>query len=263
MTHTRRDPALQVCDRLESHAFRAIPERAEGRQARRTCLRAEVFPYHLIGDRAFYYLIGDKAVGLSPTGKTGQVSNNMSDQDAFDRILATLYDAMLNDASWPAASALIDEACGLQGHVLAVGGIPQDEALGRCSFVGLYHQGQRLTDREREYFERYLPLDERIPRFKSLPDSQLVPNTALYTAEELKTSLIYNEVLPRYNGQNCLNARLAEPDGSHIIWSLYGPITPDGWRSPQLALLSGCCPICGNLSASEKPWSKPRRCERP
>ena len=42
----------------------------------------------------------------------------MSDQDAFDRILATLYDAMLNDASWPTASALIDEACGgLQGHV--------------------------------------------------------------------------------------------------------------------------------------------------
>ena len=168
----------------------------------------------------------------------------MSDQDAFDRILATLYDAMLNDASWPTASALIDEACGgLQGHVLAVGGGPQDEAVGRCSFVGLYHRGQRLTDiREREYFEHYLALDERVPRFKSLPDNQLVHNTALYTAEELKTSPFYNEVLLRYNGQHCLNVRLAEPDGSHIIWSLYDPITPDGWRSPQVALLSGLLP---------------------
>ena len=167
----------------------------------------------------------------------------MSDQDAFDRILVALYDAMLNDASWPTASALIDEACGgLQGHVLAVGGNPQDEAVGRCSFVGLYHRGQRLTDREREYFEHYFSLDERVPRFKSLPDNQLVHNTSLYTAEELKTSPVYNEVLPRYNGQNCINARLAEPDGSHIVWSLYDPIAPDGWRSPQLALLSGLLP---------------------
>ena len=32
----------------------------------------------------------------------------MSDQDAFERILASLYDAMLDDTRWPGASALID-----------------------------------------------------------------------------------------------------------------------------------------------------------
>ena len=78
----------------------------------------------------------------------------MSDQDAFDRTVTALYDAMLYDGRWPAASALIDEACGLWGHVLAVGGGLQDEALGGCSFVGVYHREQRLTDWEREYFER-------------------------------------------------------------------------------------------------------------
>ena len=45
-------------------------------------------------------------------------SGVMSDQDTFERILASLYDAMLNDAHWPATSALIDEACGLQGNAL-------------------------------------------------------------------------------------------------------------------------------------------------
>ena len=40
----------------------------------------------------------------------------MSDQDAFERILASLYDAMLDDAEWPATSALIDEACGTVGN---------------------------------------------------------------------------------------------------------------------------------------------------
>ncbi len=46
----------------------------------------------------------------------------MSGQDAFERTLAAIYDAMLDDARWPAASALIDEACGITGNDLLVGG---------------------------------------------------------------------------------------------------------------------------------------------
>lgn len=37
----------------------------------------------------------------------------MSDQDA--RILASLHDAELDPVQWPATSALIDEACGIEG----------------------------------------------------------------------------------------------------------------------------------------------------
>ena len=44
----------------------------------------------------------------------------MSNQDAYERILASLYDAMLDDTHWPATSALIDEACGLTGNALLV-----------------------------------------------------------------------------------------------------------------------------------------------
>ena len=39
----------------------------------------------------------------------------MSGQDAFERILESLYDAMLDGTRWPDVSALIDEACGLTG----------------------------------------------------------------------------------------------------------------------------------------------------
>ena len=166
----------------------------------------------------------------------------MSDQDAFDRIVTALYDAMLDGAYWPVASALIDEACGLQGHVLAVGGGLEDELQGRCGFVGLYQRGQRLVDLEREYFERYFPLDERVPRYRSLVDGQLVPTTALYTAEELKTSPIYNEVLPRYGSQQGVNVRLVEPDGSHIVWSIHDPVAKGGWGGTQLALVRGLLP---------------------
>ena len=45
----------------------------------------------------------------------------MSEQPAFERILASLYDATLDDTHWPATSTLIDEACGIAGNALLVG----------------------------------------------------------------------------------------------------------------------------------------------
>ena len=44
----------------------------------------------------------------------------MGDQDAFERILTSLHDAMLDETRWPDTSALTDEACGLTGHDLIV-----------------------------------------------------------------------------------------------------------------------------------------------
>ena len=164
----------------------------------------------------------------------------MSDQDMFDRILASLYDAMLDDTYWPATSALIDEACGATGNALMVGEGPPDDI--RALFVGLYYRGERREDLEREYLEVYHPIDERVPRIRQLPDSHLVHNPALYTAEELQTSRVYNEMLPRLNAQDSLNVRLDGPDGSHIAWGIGDPVTPGGWASPQLALIKGLLP---------------------
>ena len=45
----------------------------------------------------------------------------MSQQDAFNRILASLHEAAFDDAQWPVTSALIDEACGMRGSALVVG----------------------------------------------------------------------------------------------------------------------------------------------
>ena len=56
-------------------------------------------------------------------------------------ILASLYDAMLDETRWPATSALIDEACGLTGNGLMVGEGPKDDV--RALWVGLYARGQR------------------------------------------------------------------------------------------------------------------------
>ena len=65
----------------------------------------------------------------------------MNTQDTFARILASLYDAMLDESRWPATSALIDEACGLTGNGLMVGEGPKNDVRGL--FVGLYSFGIR------------------------------------------------------------------------------------------------------------------------
>ena len=72
----------------------------------------------------------------------------MSDQDAFDRILAALYDSRLDAAQRPATSALIAEARGTPGNALLVCEGPQDDV--RVRFAQAYYRGQRRADLERE-----------------------------------------------------------------------------------------------------------------
>ncbi len=92
----------------------------------------------------------------------------MSGHDAFERILASLHDAMLDDVHWPTTTALIDEACGLTSNALQVGEGPKDDL--RVLFVGLYCRGQRRENLERKYLEVYRPIDERVPRLPQVPD---------------------------------------------------------------------------------------------
>ena len=164
----------------------------------------------------------------------------MSDQDAFARILASLCDATLDARHWPVTSALIDEACGITGNCLLVGEGPPDDI--RAMFVGVYSRGERQADLEREYLQVYHPLDEAVPRLRQLPDSQVVPIADLYTAEELKRSPSYNDILRRAHYQQGLNVRLDGPDRSHMTWGLGDPVASDGWGSAKIALLQRLLP---------------------
>ena len=164
----------------------------------------------------------------------------MSDQDEFARILASLYQATLDDRHWPVTSALIDEARGITGNCLLVGEGPPDDI--RAMFVGVYSRGERQADLEREYLQVYHPLDEAVPRLRQLPDSQLVPIADLYTAEELKSSPSYNDILRRAHYQQGLNVRLDGPDRSHMTWGLGDPVASEGWGSAKIALLQRLLP---------------------
>ena len=105
----------------------------------------------------------------------------------FDRIIASLHEAMLDDALWRETSVLIDEACGLAGsHLVIVGGHSHDDA--EWLFDKAYWRGELRKEQARDYVENYFPSDERIPRMFRLPDRRVVHVTDLFTEPELKTS---------------------------------------------------------------------------
>ena len=110
------------------------------------------------------------------------------------------------------------------------------------SSSGFYYRGQRREDLEREYLENYHSIDERVPRFRQLPVSRLVHINDLYTAEELKTSPTYNEILLRAGMQDGLNVRLPGLDGSHIGWGLNDPVDSEGWGASRITMVQRLLP---------------------
>ena len=164
----------------------------------------------------------------------------MSEQNTFERILASLYEAMLDDVYWPTTSALIDEACGTTSNGLMVSEGPKDDIW--AAALGFYSRGQHREDLEREYLEVYHPIDERVPRVRQLPDSRLMHVKDLYTAQELKTSPTYNEMLLLNHHQDSLNVRLDGPDGSNITWGLGDPAGAGGWGSSAITMVQRLLP---------------------
>ena len=157
----------------------------------------------------------------------------MSERDIFDRIVASLHEAALDDTHWAGASALIDEALRTKGSGLVFGAGGPGEKV-QIFFARFFHRGRRQAELEREYYKVYYPVDERVPRIRQLPDSRLVSVRDLYTDEERKTSATYNEMLARAHVQRGLNVRLDGPNGSRVVWRISDPVASDGWTSRQI-----------------------------
>ncbi len=165
----------------------------------------------------------------------------MSKRPALQPILASLHDAVFDDARWPACSALIDEACRIKGNILTLAcGQPPDDT--EIYLARLYYRGERHRELEREYFDLYYPIDERIPRLIRLPDSEVVHVADLYTEEELTASATFNESLPNGQFQNGVNVRMDGPKGSRIAWCTADPVDGEGWSFDRIEFVRELLP---------------------
>ena len=166
----------------------------------------------------------------------------MNEHDAYRRIVDSLNEAMLDDARWPGASALIDEACGARGSILTFGEERSDPRDSGIVFARSWYRGVDRSDWQREYFRDYYAEDEHLPRLRALPDGQIARVVDLFSERELKTSRMYNEMLARVDGQNGLNVRLDGPRGSHITWGIADPIDATGWSSSRIDMIGRLLP---------------------
>ena len=165
----------------------------------------------------------------------------MREPDAFERIVASLNEAMLDDARWPHASALIDEACGAKGNILTFeGGFPADNI--RFLFAKTYYRGEDREAWLEEYCRTYYPVDESLPRWRQLPDSKIGRTADLFSEEERRTSIAYNEAAPRFEYDNGLSVRLDGPGGSRILWGIANPVDPSGWTTSRLDMVARVLP---------------------
>ena len=167
----------------------------------------------------------------------------MTRRPRFQRLLSSLYDAALDDALWPAASELIDEAIGAKGNSLMIPAGPEDDAR---FFTGMcLYRGQRREDLARDYRENYRHHDDRLQLLRGLPEGRLAHVTELYTPEALRVHPGYNEFARRSDGCNSLNVRLRSLDGTDFVWVVLDPVKAD-WRSAQIRMIERLLPHIRN-----------------
>ena len=160
----------------------------------------------------------------------------MNPQERFERILASLHEAMLDDSHWVATSALIDEACGAKGNHLVFRTTARDDDIVPL-FMRFCYRGEHRSEWEREYLTTDYPADEHLPRLWQLPDSKIVHVTELLSESQLKHSATFNEMMPRYHFQDGLNVRLDGPRGSRIVWGIADPSDGNGWSTGQVDMV--------------------------
>ena len=165
----------------------------------------------------------------------------MTTQDAFERTLVLLYEAALTDGKWVAAAASINEVIGTNGHSLSYANpSPPDNPeiyLSRF-FVGR----ERRADHEELYFRDYYWRDEAIPRLHGLRDGELVYRSDLYTEQEKKTSVVYNEFRRTYGTQNGLYVGLDGLDGTAVVLSIGNSTEEGSWGHRQIRTIRHLAP---------------------
>lgn len=162
--------------------------------------------------------------------------NTKSPRDPFDRILAALHEATLDETRWPDADRLIGEINGTSGSSLGL--YTGTSAADMTGFLlRICVDGRRRKDWERRYAEEYYAGDERLPRLTRLDYGRIIPTGDLYTDAEKKTSPAYNEVVIGVKARHGLNMRLEGADGMEVIWIVHDPVERRDWRSDQIRLI--------------------------
>ena len=162
-----------------------------------------------------------------PTRKTARVVSQFmagscdltSAHSKYEQLVELVYDAVFDDSAWMPMAATLEEVLGITGSHLGLVDAARTDP--RLVFSRLYIEGAPAPDVEALYVGEYFPIDERLPRFHSLPLGKPVHNREIYTADEMRrTSATYNDFLLPLDGANQLVVRLPHTGSDHDAWVL-------------------------------------------
>ena len=156
----------------------------------------------------------------------------MGQQALFERVVKLLQEAAFDDKRWPVVSRLMDELCEVKGNLLVMGDGDATENV-NIYLANFCFRGQRHPELEREYFDVYHGVDERLPRLRRLRDGLLVTEQSLFSDEEKRTSAVYR-FLDDNNKKHGLLARIDALDGARIVWGLGDPVKGTDWSNDQI-----------------------------
>ncbi|MDE0357750.1 MAG: helix-turn-helix transcriptional regulator [Gammaproteobacteria bacterium] len=165
----------------------------------------------------------------------------MATQDAFDRTLMLLYEAALTDDKWVMAAASINEVIGANGHSLSYAN-PSPPANPEVLLSRFFVGPERRDDMEELYFRDYYRCDEAIPRLHGLRDGELAYRSDLYTQQEKKTSVVYNEFRCTYGTQHGLYVGLDGLEGGAVVLSLGNSTEGGSWGHGQIRTIKRLAP---------------------
>ena len=165
----------------------------------------------------------------------------MNDQEAFDRIVASLHQFSLDAGCWDETAALLAESFQAATHHLAVVGWDAQYLFGRMDFDGKPRRGL-----EEFYALNDFARDERTPRIIALPHGRIVSGNALFTDQEKRTSYIYKKYFENpseFPGRTIdqLFVRLDCGDAA-VGWCLGRTDDSGDWTSGQVALMERLLP---------------------
>ena len=160
----------------------------------------------------------------------------MSQEDLFQRSVASLHRAAMDDAHWLSAASAVNDAIGARGHGLALGHgfSPRD---GELLFWRMHFGRQRREDWEQTYVNEYWHRDERIPRAFDLPDGELTHTGTLFSSDVRNTSALYSELLSDMQAQDGLNVRMDWFPPSSLFWNVCDSVEKTGWSSDQVKMI--------------------------
>ena len=147
-------------------------------------------------------------------------------QQVPDSLLAALHEAAIDEARWPRASALIDDAFGARGNGLILGRAFEGHL--DVFSARMYSGGRRRTYLERVFLDLCASAGGALPGLEQPLEGRVVPVAKLLARKCARPCRTYADGLARLGMQDGLMARIDGPNALRVIWALADPAREKG-----------------------------------